>query len=527
MKSKICVLIVFLTLVFLMSCKNEKQKDDAQEVVQTEAEEEFFRPNFHFTPEKGWMNDPNGMFYKDGIYHLYFQHYPDDAVWGPMYWGHAISKDLIHWEEQPIALKPDEKGYIFSGSGVVDNENTSGFGEGDTAPAVAIFTYHDMEAEKAGAEDYESQGIAYSLDNGETYTKYRNNPVLPNQGKRDFRDPKVSWNEDNNQWVMTIAAADEIQFYASPDLKEWSYLSSFGKEYGDHGGVWETPDLFSIKDKHGDEKWVLLVSINPGGPNGGSATQYFTGGFDGKTFTVDNPEQYLDEKQPNWLDYGRDNYAGVTWSNIPEDDGRRLFIGWMSNWDYGQEVPTEKWRSTSTIARELSLVKVGETYKVSSLPVSELQNFLTNQKGKDELDLKKSDLIAEDDEGLDRHYIEFEIPLDSEVENYDFVLNNDQDEALKFGYDAERQEFYIDRKQSGKVNFNEKFANKVSFAPRVAQNDTITVKMVLDKTSIELFYDEGKTVMTEIFFPNEAYTQLRSIQPSDIKLKKLSVNQVK
>jgi len=356
--TKLTFIAVVIALITTIGCKQKIDSETDQSIVSAEnLDEEFYRPNYHFTPKANWMNDPNGMFYLNGTYHLYFQHYPDDNVWGPMHWGHATSKDLIQWKEQPIALYPDELGLIFSGSAVVDKENTSGFGKDGIAPVVAIYTYHNMDGEKAGDIDFQTQGIAYSLDEGMTWTKYSDNPVIKNPGIKDFRDPKVIWDNQTNKWIMSLAAGNKIMFYSSANLIDWTLESEFGADKGEHGGVWECPDLFPMKLEGSETtKWVLLVSINPSGPNGGSATQYFIGDFDGHNFVLDKDfEKQLQQKNSIWLDYGRDNYAGVTWSNIPESDGRHLFIGWMSNWDYARDVPTYKWRSTMTIARELKL----------------------------------------------------------------------------------------------------------------------------------------------------------------------------
>jgi fructan beta-fructosidase len=258
------------------------------------------------------MNDPNGMVYYKGEYHLFYQHYPEKSVWGPMHWGHAISTDLVHWEHMPIAIYPDSLGYIFSGSAVADYNNTSGLGTKENPPLVAFFTYHDMKAEKEGRfTEIESQAIAYSLDKGRTWTKYKGNPVVKNPGIRDFRDPKVIWHNDSKQWIMSIASGQVIKFYSSPNCLDWTYLSEFGEGRGEHGGVWECPDLFPLQVKGSNEtKWVLIVNINPGGPAGGSATQYFVGDFNGKEFISA-------QSKTQWMDYGKDNYAGVTWSNAP------------------------------------------------------------------------------------------------------------------------------------------------------------------------------------------------------------------
>ncbi len=373
MKSYLSSLLLMFLLVACAKKQDSQQVSQDAAAAQTETSptasgfKETHRPQFHFSPAKMWMNDPNGMVYHKGEYHLFYQHYPDSTVWGPMHWGHAVSKDMIHWEHLPIALYPDSLGWIFSGSAVVDVNNTSGLGSKENPPMVAIFTYHSDP--KAKRKDFQTQGMAYSTDNGRTWTKYKENPVLPNPGIADFRDPKVSWHEASKQWVMILAVADHVELYGSKNLKNWSKLSEFGKTHGAHGGVWECPDLFPLPID-GKQKWVLLLSINPGGIHGGSATQYFIGNFDGKKFTSDNPP-----KTTLWLDYGKDNYAGVTWSNIPAADGRRLFLGWMSNWQYANQVPTSPWRSAMTLPRELSLRKTGAGLRVVSQPVKELASI--------------------------------------------------------------------------------------------------------------------------------------------------------
>jgi len=244
MKKLFGVIYLMLLCVAISSCRNDAENDE-NEVAEVQVQKnEDFRPNFHFTPKQNWMNDPNGMFYLDGTYHLYFQYYPEDNVWGPMHWGHATSKDMVTWEEQPIALFPDEKGYIFSGSAVVDRNNTSGFGKDGKTPVVAIFTYHEPKAAEEGKKDYQSQAIAYSLDEGQTWTKYQGNPVIPNPGIENFRDPKVIWDDINKQWLMALATTEKALFYTSQNLKDWKKLSEFGENTGAHDGVWECPDIF-------------------------------------------------------------------------------------------------------------------------------------------------------------------------------------------------------------------------------------------------------------------------------------------
>ncbi len=463
--------------------------------------QEKHRPQYHFTPEAHWMNDPNGMFYLDGEYHLFYQYYPDSTVWGPMHWGHAISKDLTHWEHLPIALYPDSLGMIFSGSAVVDTKNTSGFGKAGQTPIVAIFTQHDMAGEKAGKSDFQTQSIAYSLDKGRTWTVYDQNPVLPNPGIRDFRDPKVMWHEASARWVMALACQDHIRFYTSPDLKKWELGSEFGKQSGAHGGVWECPDLFPLT-VDGETHWVLFVSINPGGVNGGSGTQYFVGDFDGKKFTNTNtPDTQL------WLDYGRDNYAGVTWSNIPASDGRRLFIGWMSNWNYAQVVPTTVWRSAMTLPRTLSLVQAPEGLRVASQPVQELS-------------VLRKDSVAINLEGgkapkaLPITGSLLELVLDFDWEGSlkgDLVLKfeNSQGEYVQVMYNDSLVTLSIDRTAAGDMSFEPGFKG-VHPAPLIGKTEgSLSLHVFLDKSSLEVFSQEGKTVLTDIFFPGEDFTTVK------------------
>ncbi len=525
--------LVFIIACVTSSCKNEQKKEAGtiaheKEVVSND-NEKLYRPNFHFSPKKGWMNDPNGMFYYNGYYHLYFQHYPDSTVWGPMHWGHAISSDMITWKEQPIALYPDELGYIFSGSAVVDIDNTSGFSTESKTPVIAMFTYHDMKAEKAGEIIDETQAIAYSLDEGLTYTKYEGNPVVENPNIPDFRDPKANWDEERKQWTMVLAAGQEIMFYGSKDLKKWELLSNFGEGIGNHDGVWECPDFFPLPVKGTEEtKWVLFVSINPGGPNSGSATQYFVGDFDGKTFTIDENFQKEQTKEHSfWVDHGRDNYAGVTWSNVTTADGGKLFIGWMSNWLYANEVPTEKWRSASTIARELGLIKGTNTYRLISNPVRELEGYRAKKVADKDISIEgKTVLTTSKTVDLSKTEINFTIS-DVSKGKYTFFLSNSKDDELTFGYNATEKRFFVDRNKSGKTDFSDKFTDRVSTAPRTASSADLNGTILLDKTSIELFYDNGQTVVTEIFFPNAPFETL-SIESDkeNFTLNKLEIHEL-
>ena len=535
MKIRKCLIVInrfsiTLLLLTLLDCKDNSKNKTKQIVHQEYTEEQLYRPNFHFTPMANWMNDPNGMFYLNEKYHLYFQYYPHNNVWGPMHWGHAISEDLVNWKEQPIALYPDSLGYIFSGSAVVDINNTSGFGKDDKVPVVAIFTYHDPKGEKEGNIDFQSQAIAYSLDEGQTWIKYGGNPVLPNPGIKDFRDPKVIWVEYHQQWVMVLATYEKTLFYASKDLKNWKFLSDFGESVGAHGGVWECPDFFPIKVEGTDEtKWVLLQSLNPGHINGGSGTQYFIGDFDGMNFTLDKEfNEQLIKEEATWLDFGRDNYAGVTWSNIPKADGRKLFMGWMSNWDYAKEVPTYKWRSSMTIARELKLKKINESYVLLSSPVQELNHFKTKVLDKSSFSFEKEMTIVDSNEiDIKNSVIEIEL---SNLNNdtYIFSLENPDGDILEFGLNNIENYFFIDRTKSGDLSFSEKFANVVSKASSRNQLENLMIEMIIDKTSIELFFNDGETTMTEIFFPKSPFSSLKlsTEKESETTIKKLVVSEL-
>lgn len=505
-------LLFFLPFLLNMACQSGTS-ETALAGLQEPAKAELHRPQFHFTPPSGWMNDPNGMVYYQGEYHLFYQHNPDSTVWGPMHWGHAVSKDMVHWEHLPIGLYPDSLGTIFSGSAVVDWKNTSGLGTAENPPMVAIFTYHNAEGEKAGRIDYQTQGIAFSLDKGRSWTKYNQNPVLPNPGIRDFRDPKVMWYEEGNKWIMTLAVADHIRFYSSPDLKKWTLESDFGKEIGAHGGVWECPDLFKLQvEGEAEEKWILLVSINPGGPNGGSATQYFVGRFDGTNFVLDE-EFKADVKEEDgiWIDYGRDNYAGVTWSDVPAEDNRRLFMGWMSNWKYANVVPTQNWRSAMTVARTLSLAATPEGLRLLSNPVEELKE-LNNGNYTIEPQAVAGGLTISDMLPFESPTIQIDMEVDLEDAEGEFAieLSNNQGQNVLIGYDGAKKQYFIDRRKAGNHQFSDEFGG-IHYGPRMDAGNTLSMKLLVDVASVELFADGGKTVMTDIFFPDEEFTNIKLI----------------
>lgn len=483
--------------------KNEDNKSNNDNAIYAEPH----RPQIHFSPQAHWMNDPNGMVYFNNQYHLFYQYYPDSTVWGPMHWGHAISKDLIHWEHQPIALYPDSLGYIFSGSAVADVNNTSGFGKDGKTPVVAIFTHHDPKGEKSGSNKYQNQSIAYSLDDGKTWTKYKDNPVVKNPGIKDFRDPKVMWYEPQKKWVMTLATLDRITFYSSPDLKKWTKESEFGKNLGAHGGVWECPDLFTL-DNNGKKVWVLIVNLNPGGPNGGSATQYFLGDFNGKTFTPSGT-------QTKWLDYGPDEYAGITWSNTGD---RKIFFGWMSNWLYADKVPTDPWRSAMTVPRELKLKQVGNNLLIASEPVKELDVIQMKPVTLQDVAVGQGFDLSKDINNVTLP-CRLNLSIDK-LADFSVVLSNSKGEQVVIGYEKNKNQYYIDRTKSGKTDFNKEFAARHT-APRFSSTGNADVSLVLDVSSVELFADSGLTVMTEIFFPSEPYNKITLQTPGGSLIKQL------
>lgn len=422
---------------------------------------EKFRSIYHHTPIYGWMNDPNGMFYKDGVWHLYYQYNPYGSQWENMTWAHSTSTDLIHWKNHGEVIQPDALGTIFSGSSVVDKENTAGFGKD---AVVAFYT-------SAGAA--QTQSIAYSTDNGETFKKYVNNPILTSDVP-DFRDPNVFWNEEVKQWNLILAAGQQMNIYSSKNLKDWKYESSFGEGYGNHGGVWECPDLLKMGDK-----WVLICNINPGGPFGGSATQYFVGSFDGHKFTCESKPEVT-----KWMDYGKDHYATVSFSNAP--DGRIVVLPWMSNWQYANQVPTQQFRSANGLPRDLGLYSYnGEDY-VSVKPSPEV--FAAFEK-------KPSGHLQS------AAYIE----VTNIKSNASIVLSNDKGERVTMVYDGKNATFSMDRTESGVTDFHSDFKAK-TVAPT---NGVIkSMQIFIDRCSIEAFDTEGKVAMTNLVFPSKPYDKI-------------------
>ena len=427
---------------------------------------EKYRPLYHHTPQYGWMNDPNGMFYKDGEWHLCYQWNPYGSQWENMTWGHSVSKDLIHWEPMPTAIEADAIGTIFSGSCVVDKNNTAGYGKN------AIIAFYTSAAEA------QTQSMAYSTDGGRTFKKYEKNPVVT-ANKPDFRDPHLFWHEQTRKWIMPLAVGQEMQFYSSPNLKDWTYESSFGKEYGNHDGVWECPDLMPLPVRGtGQTKWMLLCNINPGGPFGGSATQYFIGQFDGHKFTCESKPEVT-----KWMDYGKDHYATVTFDNAPE--GRRVAIVWMSNWQYAGAVPTKQFRSANALPRDLGLFIDGAETYCSVLPSKEV-DALRGAKVKNPTEA-----------------CEMVVDVKGSME---LTLANTKGEQVVMRYDQQKQTFAMDRNKSGNVSFSEAFPIE-TVAPTHGQLKQL--RIFIDRSSIEVFDVDGKMCMTNLVFPTEPYNTVK------------------
>lgn len=478
------------------------------------ANREKYRPLYHHTPLYGWMNDPNGMFYKDGVWHLYYQWNPYGSKWQNMTWGHSSSKDLVTWEHHPAAIEANGLGSVFSGSSVVDTENTAGFGKD---AVVSLYTSADVS---------QVQSLAHSNDNGETFEIYPGNPIITLES--EARDPNMFWDATNRRWVLSLAHAldHEMLFFTSPDLKEWTLQGSFGKGIGAQDGVWECPDLFKLKvDGTNEEKWVLVCNINPGGPFGGSATQYFVGDFDGKTFKADTDS---DGNIPTkWMDYGKDHYATVSWSDAP--DNRRTLIGWMSNWQYAAEVPTMQFRSANTLPREAGLFKGadGQLY-LSSAPAPELLKL----RGKETVNVKNKSVGKKACEyalpASNSGVCEILLDLDCrKAEAIDVKIANNAGEYVTLKYDPSEHTLSFDRRNSGTVDFSQDFP-AVTVAPAFDNGKKVSLRIFIDKSSMEVFGNNGKFVMTNLVFPTDPYSSISvNAEKGNAKIESLKVYSIK
>lgn len=453
-----------LNLFLLLSCISSQ-----------ELYHELYRPQIHFTPAKNWINDPNGLILFNGVYHLFFQYNPEGNDWGNMSWGHATSSDLIHWEEQPVAIPPNDLGFIYSGSCIVDKDNTAGYGEN---VLFAIYTACDLKVQQ--------QAIAYSLDEAHHFTNYPGNPVIPNDDD-NLRDPKVIWHEETKKWIMILSKGRKrgLEFYSSTNLKEWKHLSTFFMEFDIPDLQWECPDLIQLDYKDG-KKWVLIVNINPRGGVLGSGTMYFIGEFDGTTFTAD-PLDY-----PIWLDYGMDNYAGVTWSNTGD---RKLLIGWMNNWFYAGNVPCSPWRSAMTLPRELKLIEYENRPILANKVVEEIDKIASSWKN-----------VEDEFEPGSAYQLKLQISLDR---NTAITLSNTQGEKFVFEINSASRKIIVYRnKFTGKADFNDAFIVNLLEAPLNVFGHTVTLDIFVDQSSIEIFTENGSMSMTNLVFPSSIYNRL-------------------
>lgn len=472
-------------------------KDDAcwSNIVVTDtfdtSNREKFRPAYHHTPLYGWMNDPNGMFYKDGVWHLAYQWNPYGSKWQNLSWGQSTSSDLIHWTHQADAvLEPDGIGMIFSGSSAIDSTNSAGFGKN---AVVAMYT---------SAAASQVQSLAWSEDGGYTYKKFLGNPTLTLES--EARDPNMFWNSEKKEWVLLLAHAldHEMLIFTSPDMKEWTLQSKFGQGLGAQDGVWECPDMFQLPvEGTGEKKWVLLCNLNPGGIFGGSATQYFIGNFDGKTFT---PDLDVHGKVPTkWLDYGKDHYATVSFSDAP--GGRRTVIGWMSNWQYASVVPTMQFRSANTLPREMGIFRGNDgQFYVSSTPSPELVAL------RDRIfkSVNNTTVGTKAQKYAIPELCEILMTIDpAKADSVNLMLSNDSGEYVEMVYDVKKGALSFDRRQSGIVDFSQDFP-AITYAPTHSADGKVSLRIFIDRSSIEVFGNEGRFVMTNLVFPNKPYSTL-------------------
>ena len=480
------------------------------------ANTDYYRPEYHHTPLYGWMNDANGLVYKDGEYHLYFQYNPYGSKWGNMHWGHSVSKDLVRWEHLDPAIARDTLGHIFSGSTVIDHNNSAGYGKD---AMIAFYT-------SASDEHGQIQCMAYSNDNGRTYTKYENNPILtPFDGLKDFRDPKVFWYEPSQKWYMIVSADKNMRFYSSADLKNWEYLSQFGEGYGVQPNQFECPDFIQLPvDGNKDNmKWVMIVNINPGCPFGGSATEYFIGDFDGKEFKCDT-----DKSITKWLDFGKDHYATVCFSNTGD---RIIAVPWMSNWQYANVTPIRQYRGANALPRELSLyTKDGEVYMAANV-VKETETLRKSTRSIENVTVESETVIDSITDGINSG-VELEMDIvPGKAQTVGFDIMNAKGEKTKIYLDLKSGRAVMDRTESGLIAFGEKaephfkenhdrrktesvnYINDFAlgtWAPlSLCEGKSYHLNVFVDKCSVELFVDGGRIAMTNLVFPTEVYNSLR------------------
>lgn len=471
---------------------NDSTLVDPQPTVTSDYDEQY-RPQVHYTPARNWINDPNGLVFADGVYHLFYQYNPQGNSWGNMSWGHATSTDLMHWTQQPVALTHDDLGDIFSGSAVLDKDNTAGFGKN---AIIAIYT---------SAGEYQQQSLAYSTD-GMTFTKYKNNPVIAST-RSDFRDPKVFWYEDGKKWVMELATgnAHTIELWTSTNLKDWTQMSVFSYNTDAcNRGQWECPDLFPL-EYEGRQKWVQIVSTNPGGAVAGSGTMYFIGDFDGTQFVADAGYDY-----PLWLDYGSDNYAGVTWSNT---DDRRTYIGWMNNWSYAGSVPATPWRSSMTLPRNLKLINYGGKPLLASSVVPEFDTVAGEW----------AETQGNIESTKNAWQLQTELPT---ATDWTLTLSNDAGQRYTMRYVAEERTIFVNRGvESGEYSFSSIFAIPSMKMPINTESNRVTLNVYVDRSSVEILTGDGSAAMTNIVFPTSIYNHVE-VKGAETVLRQRTLNSI-
>ena len=645
---------VLLSLASLLIFLNFVELAFAQQISE-DAYAEQYRPQFHYTPQENWMNDPNGLVYHDGRYHLFYQYNPYGDQWGNMSWGHAYSDDLLHWEEQGVAIPVDNGVEAWSGSAVVDHSNTTGFGSTGNPPLVAIYTGHEPGQPQV-------QHLAYSTDNGDSWTIYDGNPVL-DIDNYDFRDPKVFWHDETSRWIMVVARAVDrvIDIYGSDDLKEWELLSEFGPQ-GSVEGVWECPDLIELRVDGDPEntRWVLQIDVIDGSPAGGTGAQYFIGDFDGEEFIAEDMEDEVpfgvvfddferedhgewevegeafgdgpatgtlpgqqpvvgflgqrlinsfhggDEPQgsmispeftiehdyinfligggnhpgevgmdlivddevvhsatgdnserldwkawevsdyagedayfkiydfhsggwghilidhimfsdepaeerefiTNWVDWGADFYATQSWSDIPEKDGRRIWIAWMSNWMYAGDIPTSPWRGVMSIPREVGLNEVDGEIRLTQQPVAELENIRADQSSISDIEVD-GNLSLSDEIGIKSRLLEITGTIDpGDTRESAITLDYGDDQTVRLGYNASQQQFFVNRRSSGETDFHGDFGDNHT-APYDPGSEPVEFHILVDRSSIEVFVDGGTTVLSNQIFPPDHIPEVR------------------
>ena len=468
---------------------------------------EKYRPHLHFSAAENWLNDPNGLVWHDGVFHLYYQYNPTGNDWGNMHWGHAVSTNLVEWEHRPVALKaePWGVGYMFSGCAVIDHDNRSGLGQGGKPPMIAIYTSCNV----AGIQ---AQSIAVSHDNGESFSQYPGNPVIENPGTRDFRDPKVIWHEESAHWVLALAADDHIELYRSENLIDWQRTSRLMKPYGSHKGVWECPDLFPMRTRDGEQKWVLTVSVSTEHSERDEQVQYFVGEFDGTTFTPQSEEEM-------WLDYGADNYGAVTWDGVPAEDGRRIMIGWMSSWRYAREMPTYPWRGNMTIPRELRLFRTSRGFELSNLPVQEFASLRTapRQVARSAV---TSDAVQQLFDALAPELLDLELSFSwpkGESRSFGLRFTNANGEKAAIAYYTGTDTLIVDRTQVGIEIPNPRLAERFE-APVRDIEGSIDLRIIKDTASVEVFANDGRTVISANLFYDEPFDKVTIFGADDVNV---------